>query len=237
MAGIASASGPSSGSEEDTDQRPVVAGSADTESPDAEAEVATVAAGDRLIPSELQSREIWVVWDWDSKVARAPWQEGTMYPCEWAAEKDIDPRRSFEKAKIVSELSVDDIHHAWPFPDELPERVEPAVLLRHDPDDPPITFIDLDDVRNPDTGGVPKEVLELIEQLGGYTEISRSGTGLHTYVKGGLPEEYTTFSAPPLHQGPTRDIRPVSIHRRHVDSRPGPTDGRPGRHRRNSQCG
>jgi hypothetical protein len=114
---------------------------------------------ERHVPADLRELDVWVVWDGRSKIALAPWQEGTMYPCEWAAAKDIDPRRSFGKARMVAELPVDTIHDTWPFPDEddLPERVKPAVLLPHDPPTPPVSFVDLDDVRNPETGAVPKK--------------------------------------------------------------------------------
>jgi len=152
---------------------------------------------DRHVPAGLRELDVWVVWDGRSKVALAPWQEGTMYPCEWAAAKDIDPRRSFGKARMVAELPVNTIHDAWPFPDEddLPERVKPAVLLPHDPPTPPVSFVDLDDVRDPETGAVPKEAATIIEMLGGYAELSASGTGVHVYVRGRLPNGVGAFMA------------------------------------------
>lgn len=136
--------------------------------------------------------------DGRSKVALAPWQTATMYPCEWAASKDVDPRREFEKATMVAELPVPAIHRSWPFPDgdTLPEAVLPAVLLQHEPPEPPVTFVDFDDVRDPETGEVPFEVAELVDTLGGYAEVSRSGTGLHVYVRGGLPAGVGSFIAP-----------------------------------------
>lgn len=50
---------------------------------------------------------------------------------------------------------------AWPFPDgdDLPETVKPAVLLPHDPPDPPIVFVDFDDVRDPATDEISNEVM------------------------------------------------------------------------------
>ena len=150
------------------------------------------------VPQDLRELDVWVVWDGQSKLALAPWQEGTMYPCEWAASKDVDPRRSFEKARIVANLPMQEIHHVWPFPDEddFPDRVYPAVLLQNDPPDPPLTFVDFDDVRDPDTGMVPTEVSNLIDSLGGYAELSQSGTGLHVYVRGKLPAGVNAFTAP-----------------------------------------
>ena len=150
------------------------------------------------IPSDLREFDVWVVWDGRSKLALAPWQEGTMYPCEWAASKDVDPRQAFEKARMVADLPLKEIHHAWPFPDgdDLPDRVYPAVLLPHDPPNPPLTFVDFDDVRDPETGIVTTEVSGLVDSLGGYAELSRSGTGLHVYVRGKLPAGVNAFTAP-----------------------------------------
>lgn len=120
-----------------------------------------------------------------------------MYPCEWVAAKNVDPRRQFEPVRMVAELPVEELHRTWPFPDEedLPEAVHPAVLLQHDPS-PPVAFVDFDDVRAPATGKVPSEVAALIEALGGYTEVSRSGTGLHVYVRDALPDGIDAFVAP-----------------------------------------
>jgi hypothetical protein len=152
----------------------------------------------QCIPTELREFDIWVVWDPREKLALAPWQSGSMYPCRWAADSGLDPRRPYERAKMVSELPVEEIHRSWPFPDEsdLPGAVEPAVLLPHDPPDPPLAFVDLDDVRNPNTGEVSGEALAIVDELGGFTEVSRSGEGLHTFVRGALPPGRGMVSTP-----------------------------------------
>lgn len=159
----------------------------------------TVLATDTThVPAGLQDERIWVVWDGTQKRALAPWQSGTMYPCEWAQANDVDPRRPFEKAQMVAELSISAIHEAWPFPDgdDLPDDVLPAVLLPHETSESPLTFVDFDDVRDPDTGTVPAEVSTILDVLGGYAEISQSGTGIHCWVRGGLPDGVSTFTAP-----------------------------------------
>lgn len=152
------------------------------------------------VPADLRELDVWVVWNEREKIARAPWQSGTMYPCQWAQDSEHDPRRPFEKAKMVSELSIERIHDSWPFPDtaDLPEVVTPAVLLPHPPaaPDPPLVVLDFDDVRDPDSGEVSGEVLELVEQLGAYAEVSRSGTGIHVYVRGALPSDIEMISGP-----------------------------------------
>jgi hypothetical protein len=51
-------------------------------------------------------------------------------------------------------------------------------------EDDPYTFLDFDDVIDPDTGEVLKPwVLDLVEELGSYTEISPSDTGLRAIVR------------------------------------------------------
>lgn len=112
-----------------------------------------------------------------------------MYPCQWAAERDVNPRTSFERANMVAELPVKHIHDSWPFPDsdDLPKNVKPALLLEHELLDP-ILFVDLDGIRDPQTGETLTEAVDLLYRLGGYAEISASGTGIHTFVRGSLPD-------------------------------------------------
>lgn len=78
--------------------------------------------------------------------------------------------------------------------------MKPAVLLPHDPPTPPVSFIDLDDVRDPETSAVPKEAATIVGMLGGYAELSASGTGVHVYVRG-APNGVGTFMAPLADRG------------------------------------
>lgn len=48
--------------------------------------------------------------------------------------------------------------------------------------DGPIVGVDLDDCRNPDTGTIEPRAWEIVDRLDTYTEISPSGTGLHSYL-------------------------------------------------------
>lgn len=48
--------------------------------------------------------------------------------------------------------------------------------------------VDLDGCLDPDTSEVQPWAMEIVEELGSYTEISPSGTGLHIIVRAGLPE-------------------------------------------------
>jgi putative DNA primase/helicase len=52
----------------------------------------------------------------------------------------------------------------------------------------PYTGIDLDKCRDPETGDIEPWAMAVMDQLGGYQEVSPSGTGVHIIVKGKLPE-------------------------------------------------
>lgn len=53
-----------------------------------------------------------------------------------------------------------------------------------------LVFIDLDHVRQPDTGEVEPWAEELIEQFDSYTEISASGKGFHIVCRGAVTEDF-----------------------------------------------
>lgn len=48
----------------------------------------------------------------------------------------------------------------------------------------PFTGIDLDGVRDPDTGVLTEWARKVIKAFGGYAEVSPSGKGVHIFVKG-----------------------------------------------------
>jgi putative DNA primase/helicase len=48
----------------------------------------------------------------------------------------------------------------------------------------PYTGIDLDDVRNPDSGELAEWARKAIDRFDAYAEVSPSGEGVHIYVKG-----------------------------------------------------
>src|SRR5207344_3081678 len=50
-----------------------------------------------------------------------------------------------------------------------------------------ITFIDLDHVRDPDSGEIQAWALAVVDTFDSWAEISVSGTGLHIFVFGQLP--------------------------------------------------
>lgn len=65
------------------------------------------------------------------------------------------------------------------------------------PEDP-FVILDFDHVRRPDLGQTSDEVETIIEQLSTYTELSRSGTGLHLVCIGAMLPDRTESG--PLHE-------------------------------------
>jgi hypothetical protein len=84
--------------------------------------------------------------------------------------------------------------------DHLMKRDKQAGFQRWVGKNEGFVFVDLDHVRNVDTGEVVPWAEQLIDQLDSYTEISASGTGFHIICKGTLPEDFH------------RDPNPVEIY-------------------------
>lgn len=159
----------------------------------------------RRIPQDLKDEDIWFIWGLEEKTPKAPWATGHMYPVKWGAGVVSDPtvefterpETDFETAKRWSDFNPKELHSSHSFPDvtDLPSELEPTILLPHDPPEPPIMLVDFDDVRDPDTGEISREVLDIINRLGGYSEVSRSGEGIHTFVRAELPGQLGKFIA------------------------------------------
>ena len=52
----------------------------------------------------------------------------------------------------------------------------------------PYAGVDLDKCRNPETGEVEPWALKVVQHLNSYSEVSPSGTGLHIWIRGKLPQ-------------------------------------------------
>jgi hypothetical protein len=68
-------------------------------------------------------------------------------------------------------------------------------------------YIDLDHVRDSQTGNLQPWALELVERLDTYTEISASGNGLHLVARGTLPRDFKI------------DTNPVEIYSGHIPNK------------------
>lgn len=162
------------------------------------------------IPEDLTSLDIWVLWDGREKAPRAPWVTGDMYRAGWGdgvvadpeSRMEERPETDYETAKQFADLDPKILHESHAFPrtpegrPDLPDRVTPTIILPHYPAEPSLMLVDFDDVRDPETGKVNSEVLEIIHRLGAYTEVSTSGEGIHVFVRASLPGRLGKFIAP-----------------------------------------
>lgn len=159
----------------------------------------------RSKPPELLTPEpMWALWDGVEKVPLAPWLTGHCYRASWGAhlEGDDRPETTYDEANMYATLPPRELHRTHAFPttddnghpidDPIPERVIPTILLppegRGTPVSSRVMYIDLDDVRDPETREITHEAAWIIERLASYTEVSRSRTGLHIIVIGHLPD-------------------------------------------------
>lgn len=155
-----------------------------------------------IVPEWLKDRELWMLWNTVEKMPMAPWETGHCYRAAWGADAEDRPETDYSTAKMVADMPTETIHESYPFPraddgtPEIPETVAPTIFLPHDPPDPPLMLVDFDDVRNPETGEITDEVFEIVQDLNSYTEVSRSGTGLHVFVRAALPDGLGKFIAP-----------------------------------------
>lgn len=131
-----------------------------------------------VFPAELLMVERWFVWAMDEgrKIPRAPWAnpEHTEKYVSW---KEEDNWTDFEEAgKWVDKVDKFGYASCVPaFDDNSIER---------------IIFFDFDDCRDPETGAIHPHAWAFIESQGLHAAISTSGTGLHGFGWGSLPEGY-----------------------------------------------
>jgi hypothetical protein len=123
------------------------------------------------IPRELAAPRFWLQYE-NVKDAKHPDKKPRKRPiCSYAS----------AEAKAANCRSLDEI---------LTRREPKAGIQRIVMKDEGFVFVDLDHVRNADTGEVERWAEELIEQLDSYTEISASGTGFHIVCRGTLSEDF-----------------------------------------------
>lgn len=161
----------------------------------------TIKSDGKHVPEPLKSADMWVTWaPEEGKVALAPWQHGHMYPADWAKNKPVNPRTTYEQASSVASMNPEQIDRQWPFPESPPPQVLPAVLLPPADAKNDFCFVDLDDVII--DGEITQEAWKILKELGGYAEVSKSYVdgdsvaGAHAWVRGSLPKGMGKFIAP-----------------------------------------
>lgn len=122
------------------------------------------------LPPELTNRNQWIVWKTkmrDGDETKVPIDPHTL---KYGSSTDPDTWASYEKADAVSSDS-DEYHLGFVFTE-----------------DDPLIGVDIDKVRDPETGKTEDWAKEIIDRLNSYTEVSPSGTGYHVIVKGEMPD-------------------------------------------------
>lgn len=150
----------------------------------------------RAYPDELTELEIWVCWARDSKGRkrpRAPWLDGHCYPVAWGEDAERRPETDFETALKYSQLRGFELEAmGLAFEPDIPSKdLEPGLILPHadavDGVDRRLVQVDLDDVRDPETGELHPEAERLVDELEAYGSISVSGEGVHLLIWSRLP--------------------------------------------------
>jgi predicted P-loop ATPase len=135
------------------------------------------------IPQTLRMRDRWVYWRLEpdaktGKLTKQPHIVGDVKDRR-ASSTNAETWSTFEAT--LAGLSNGFSHH--------------GVGFIFDKDDA-LVFFDLDHVRNPISGEIAPWAAALVEEMASYTEISPSGTGLHTYALGSFsgPGKRVEFS-------------------------------------------
>jgi putative DNA primase/helicase len=125
------------------------------------------------IPDVLKERPQWVNWcleEREGKTTKIPYTPGTV---RRASSTDPTTWRTFSEALTAYEAG------------EPPYDGIGFVFSSEDP----FAGVDLDDCRDPETGELEEWAAEIVQELGGYTEVSPSGTGVHVIVRGKAPNK------------------------------------------------
>jgi len=142
----------------------------------------------------LRGPDHWVLWGTDGKGRKrplAPWVRGDLYPVQWGSDAPTRPETDYDTAMTYWRN-----RETYSAPDGIAVgEVLPAPLLLHDPPEPPLMLVDLDDVRDPDTDHISDEAADIVGQLDAYAEVSTSGSGLHLFVRAALPGGLGKFIA------------------------------------------
>jgi len=152
----------------------------------------TIETCEEGIPSKFTSKDRWLNWlyaEGEQKRAVAYWERKSLKPVKGYKEKTA----SFEQARRfvdwepyhVSRVS----HDGWG---------NSVGLFFHLPEEPSrdgIVFVDLDNVRNPDTGALHPFAIELLDRSDTYAQVSTSGTGIHVFFEGRLPAGHTAVQS------------------------------------------
>jgi hypothetical protein len=136
-----------------------------------------------VFPQDLLDIAQWLAWKPNDgrKIPRAPY-ENPDWPDKFVSAQDPDVWRDYETV-------VD-----WC--DKL-DGYDLAFNIRNRDDYPDETFVlvDYDDARDPESGEVHPVVREHVERAASYADVSTSGTGVHIFCRGKLPDGVKAIGA------------------------------------------
>lgn len=124
---------------------------------------------------DLKQKENWLCWKYeerDGKKTKIPINPKTG---QYASSSDPETWATFEQAQEHNKTN--------------PETDGIGVVFGEDDF---VAGIDLDNVRDPDTGELEPWAVDVIKRADSYTEVSPSGTGIHILLYGMLPENGRT---------------------------------------------
>ena len=129
-------------------------------------------------PAELLASDRWFVWalDEDRKIPRAPWANPDHHD-RYVSWKDPENWTTFDEADDWAQ-KVDRYGHASCIPAYDDNSVERLI------------FFDFDNCRDPETGAIHPHAWAFIQGQHLSAFLSTSGTGLHGFGWGSLPEGY-----------------------------------------------
>ncbi|ESP88919.1 hypothetical protein [Candidatus Halobonum tyrrellensis] len=165
----------------------------------------------------MVERDSWVLYEEGEKQVKAPWKTGNLYNAAWGGQLDADeqPETDFETARRWSEMA-----HSTGLPGVAEcGEVHPGYLLQREllPPGVNIILIDIDDCIDPETNELLPEARRIIDRANSYTEVSMSGTGVHIFVFGRLPEWFPSSRlVEPMHtdEQPAGEQPKVEIYQR-----------------------
>jgi hypothetical protein len=130
------------------------------------------------VPSEMRALRRWAPW-------RAEWNEKKQ---KWTKipHKAARPEFGLSNKSTIGWVSFDEAMAVYL---AHPDKFAGVGYLMTDPHG--IIGTDLDNCRDPATGKLDDWAAEVVEQLGTYTEVSPSGTGVHAMSLGNVPEDWT----------------------------------------------
>lgn len=140
-----------------------------------------------MIPDTLRDRDQWVCWKYQCRNCWTTYdrKRGDCAECDGDVSKvPIDPATG-DLAKSNSPDTWADLDTAQQYHDNGSDTQGIGFMFDSDG---LLAGVDLDDCRNPDSGEIDDWAGDVVDRLDSFTEVSPSGTGLHVYVLGFVPD-------------------------------------------------